>query len=184
MVTYELAHKLLSYDECSGRLVWKPRPLKMFSSARDANTWNTRYAGVDAGTIVGHKSGNYTKYKNVVIRPSRYKAHRIIWLMQTGNWPKGHIDHIDGNGLNNCWSNLREATASQNAMNQRVRSDSASGIKGVSYDKARNVWYVYIDVDRKRKHLGRYETKDEAAAARLAAEKIYHGEYARKQING
>lgn len=179
MVTYEIAHKLLSYCEESGRLTWKPRPLEMFSSRRDANTWNSRYAGKDAGTIVGHKSGKYTQYRNVIIRPGRYKAHRLIWLMQTGSWPSGYIDHVDGNGLNNNWSNLREATASQNAMNQKVRSDSKSGIKGVSYDKKRNMWYVYIDVDGKRKHLGRYETKDEAAAIRIAAEKIYHGGYAR-----
>ena len=179
MVTYETAHKLLSYCEHSGRLTWKRRPLEMFSSSRDANTWNTRYAGRDAGTSVGDKDGKYTKYRNVVIRPKRYKAHRIIWLMQTGSWPNGHIDHIDGNGLNNAWANLREATYSQNSYNQRVRSDSTSGFKGVSYDKKRDLWYVYIDVDKKRKHLGRYETKDEAVAARLSAEKVYHGEYAR-----
>ena len=179
MVTYEVAHKLLSYDENSGRLTWKSRPLEMFKSVGAAKTWNTRYAGKDAGTIVGHKSGKYTQYINVIVRPNVYKAHRVIWLMQTGEWPEGHIDHIDGNGLNNAWSNLREATTSQNAMNQKVRSDSTSGIKGVSYDKRRDMWYVYIDVNKKRKHLGRYETMQEAANVRAAAEAQYHGEYAR-----
>ena len=179
MVTYETAHQLIFYCEESGRLRWKPRPLEMFLSSRGAKTWNTRYAGKDVGTVVGHKSGKYTKYKNVIIRPNRYKAHRLIWLMKTGAWPNGHIDHIDGNGLNNSWGNLREATSSQNACNQKVRSDSTSGVKGVSYDKKRGLWYVYIDVDKKRKHLGRYGTKDEAISARSVAEKIYHGEYAR-----
>ena len=179
MVTYEVAHQLMSYCEKSGRLKWKPRPLEVFSADHYAKTWNERYAGKDAGTVVGHKSGKYTKYKNVIIRPHRYKAHRLAWLMKTGSWPSGHIDHIDGDGLNNSWGNLREATSAQNAYNQKVRSDSTSGVKGVSYDKKRGMWYVYIDVDKKRKHLGRYDTKDEAIAARSAAEKIHHGEYAR-----
>ena len=179
MVTYEIAHQLFKYCKVSGRLVWRPRPRGMFKSTRAANTWNTRYAERDAGTISGHKSGKYTEYRKVVVRPKRYKAHRIIWLMQTGKWPSGHIDHIDGNGLNNKWSNLREATSSQNSMNQKVRSDSTSGIKGVSYDKKRNMWYVYIDINKKRKHLGRFETREEAAAARIAAEKVYHGAFAK-----
>ena len=179
MVTYENAHKLMSYDEDSGRLTWRSRPLEMFKSLKAAKTWNARYAGEDAGTISGHKSGKYTQYINITVRPNRYKAHRIIWLMQTGEWPRGHIDHIDGNGLNNKWSNLRDTTISQNSMNQKVRSDSTSGIKGVSYDKSRDVWYAYIDVDGKRKHLGRHETLEEAAAVRKMAEIKYHGEYAR-----
>jgi len=167
MIDYQLAKALFDYNPESGELTWRVQT-------------NATPKGKAAGTVRKHKVDRYTSYINVTILGDPYKAHRIIWLMQTGKWPEKHIDHIDGNGLNNKWSNLREATASQNAMNQRVRSDSASGIKGVSYDKARNVWYVYIDVDKKRKHLGRYETKDEAAAARLAAEKIYHGEYARR----
>jgi hypothetical protein len=167
MIDYLLAKALFNYDPESGDLTWRVQT-------------NSTPQGKKAGTVVKHKVEGYTSYISVTILGDPYKAHRIIWLLQTGSWPSKHIDHIDGDGLNNSWSNLREVTASQNLMNQRVRSDSASGIKGVSYDKARNVWYVYIDVDRKRKHLGRYETKDEAAAARLAAEKIYHGEYARK----
>jgi hypothetical protein len=171
MIDYQLAKALFDYDPVNGDLTWRVQT-------------NATPKGKIAGTIKKHKIEHYTSYICVTVFGEPYKAHRVIWLLQTGKWPTKHIDHIDGNGLNNSWSNLREVTASQNAMNQKVRSDSASGIKGVSYDKARDVWYVYIDVDKKRKHLGRYETKDEAAAARLAAEKIYHGEYARKQING
>jgi hypothetical protein len=166
MIDYLLAKALFDYDPESGDLTWRVQT-------------SSTPQGKKAGTVVKHKVEGYTSYINVTILGDPYKAHRIIWLLQTGSWPSKHIDHIDGDGLNNSWSNLREVTASQNLMNQRVRSDSTSGIKGVSYDKKRNMWYVYIDVDKKRKHLGRYETKEEAAAARLAAEKIYHGPYAR-----
>jgi hypothetical protein len=166
MIDYQLAKALFDYDPESGDLTWR------------VQTGATQ-KGKCAGSVAKHKVEGYTSYINISILGEKYKAHRVVWLLQTGEWPTKHIDHIDGNGLNNKWSNLREVTPSQNAMNQKVRSDSASGVKGVSYDKKRNMWYVYIDIDKKRKHLGRYETKEEAIAARSAAEKVYHGEYAR-----
>ncbi len=168
MIDYQLAKALFEYDPQSGALTWR------------VGTRATPL-GERAGSIARHKVQAYTSYFNVTIFGERYKAHRIAWLLQTGSWPQKHIDHIDGNGLNNKWDNLREVTQGQNACNQKVRSDSTSGVKGVSYDKKRGMWYVYIDVDKKRKHLGRYDTKGEAVAVRAAAEKIYHGEYARSE---
>ena len=166
MINYQLAKALFNYDPESGELTWRVQT-------------GATHKGKRAGTLQKHKVEGYTSYIGVSILNEGYKAHRIIWLLQTGEWPTKHIDHIDGNGLNNKWSNLREVTPSQNIINQRVRSDSTSGVKGVSYDRKRNMWYVYIDIDKKRKHLGRYHTKEEAIAARSAAEKVYHGEYAR-----
>ena len=166
MIDFRLADALFNYDPESGDLTWR-----VDTSATPL--------GQCVGSVARHKIETYTSYINVRVLGDRYKAHRLAWLLQTGDWPQKHIDHIDGDGLNNSWGNLREATPEQNAYNQKVRSDSTSGVKGVSYDKKRGMWYVYIDVDKKRKHLGRYDTKDEAIAARSAAEKIHHGEYAR-----
>ena len=166
MIDCQLAKALFNYDPESGELTWR---VDTSATPKDK----------PVGTITRPKIKGYTSYIRVNVLGQPYKAHRIAWLMQTGDWPKSYIDHIDGDGLNNRWENLREATASQNAYNQKVRSDNTSGVKGVSYDKKRDLWYVYIDVNKKRKHLGRYETKDEAVAARLVAEKAYHGEYAR-----
>ena len=167
MIDYKLAHALFKYEPETGKLTWRVQT-------------NATPKDKEVGSLSGRKKDYYTRYKNVSILGDRYKAHRIIWLMQTGSWPEKYIDHIDGDGLNNKWSNLREATPSENMANQKVRSDSTSGIKGVSYDKKRNMWYVYIDIDKKRKHLGRFETLEEAAAARLAAEKVYHGVFAKE----
>lgn len=164
MIDQQLAIALFDYDPETGSLTWRL-------------STNSFKKGEEAGSVSG--AHGYTDYRNVVVFGDRYKAHRLIWLMRTGSWPSGHIDHMDGNGLNNKWDNLREATPSQNAMNQKVRSDSASGCKGISYDKRRDMWYAYIDIDGSRVHLGRHENKDEAVAVRLAAEKRYHGEYAR-----
>jgi hypothetical protein len=165
MITHEIACALFDYDPETGLLTWK------FSSAQ-----------IKQGSEVGTNSStpkSCTKYRAVRLFGLNYKIHRIIWLMQTGEYPKGDIDHIDGNGLNNKWENLRDVTHSQNLMNAAVRSDSTTGYKGVSYDKARERWYAYINIDGKRKMLGRHRTLQEAVTARSNAEKELFGEYSR-----
>ena len=165
MITREIANSLFWHDDESGVLRWN------FTSAKFAR-----------GDIVGTKTSTpacHTEYRQVKLFGELYKVHRLIWLMKTGEFPDKYIDHIDGNGLNNRWGNLREATPSQNMMNQRVRSDNASGVKGVSFDKCRNKWYAYINAGGKRKMLGRHDTFEEAVAARQRAEAISHGDFAR-----
>ena len=160
----ELAQAMFSYDEGTGKLLWK------FSSGM-----------FNKGDEVGVKTSSpncHTEYLQVTIFKKTYKVHRIIWLILHGSFPEGYIDHIDGNGLNNSRNNLREATPSQNMMNQRVRSDSSSGVKGVSFDKCRNKWYAYINKSGKRIMLGRFENKAEAINARHIAEITHHGEFA------
>ena len=166
MITYEVAKALFDYNPSTGSLTWK------FSSGKNVKK------GKEVGTNDTTPKSN-TKYRKTSIFGDRYKVHRIIWLMQTGDWPKGEVDHIDGDGLNNKWSNLRDVTHSQNLMNAAVRSDSTSGYKGVSYDRSRDRWYAYINLDGKRKMLGRYKTKQEAVDARLKAEQQFFGEFAR-----
>lgn len=89
------------------------------------------------------------------------------------------VDHIDGNGLNNSRSNLRFVTPSQNLLNTSKRSDNTSGHKGISWCPDRGKYQVYINVDRKRKSLGRYRTLEEAIYVRDQAAKEHYGEFAK-----
>lgn len=90
-------------------------------------------------------------------------------------------DHKDRNKLNNCKSNLRPCTRQQNAFNISIRKDNTSGIIGVSWDKESNKWLVQINVNKKRKKIGRFINKKDAIRARLEAEKKYFGEFAPQQ---
>ena len=94
-----------------------------------------------------------------------------------------YVDHIDGNGLNNSRSNLRFATLSQNNMNQRMRPDNTSGHKGISWCPDREKYQVYVNIDRKRKSLGRYRTLEEAIYVRDQAVKEHYGEFARENTS-
>jgi hypothetical protein len=87
-------------------------------------------------------------------------------------------DHINGNGLDNRRSNLREATISQNGHNRRRDRDSSSGYKGVSWHARSGKWQVLIRANGPQKFLGYYVTAEEAARAYDAAARELHGEYA------
>lgn len=84
------------------------------------------------------------------------------------------VDHINHNKLDNKKSNLRICEQRQNCMNQGKRKDNTSGITGVSWDKRTNKWVVHIAAN---KHIGYYNTLEEAIEARKQAEIDYFGEY-------
>ena len=66
---------------------------------------------------------------------------------------------------------MREATKGQNNINSTNRA-------GVYFDKARNKWAAEIGVKPKKVFLGRYETREEAVAARVAGVKKLFGAFA------
>ena len=63
-------------------------------------------------------------------------------------------------------------------MNKSLRSDNASGVAGVSFDKARGKWMARIKVGDKYLMLGRFATKEDAIAERRRAEQDHFGEFA------
>ena len=77
------------------------------------------------------------------------------------------LDHVNRNGLDNQRCNLRPATRSGNAYNVAPRG--VSGVVGVTWDRRRNRWSAQITVNRWHYSVGRFDTKAEAAAARMAA---------------
>lgn len=88
--------------------------------------------------------------------------HRIIM-----GCPEGYdIDHIDGNGLNNCRSNLRVTTRRQNLQNRHNKTSSK--YVGVCFDKESGKWSSTIRISNKCVHLGRFKTEEDAFKAYLA----------------
>ncbi len=124
----------------------------------------------------GHRAGSMDNrgYRSIGLRINgkllRYFEHRLCWFYMTGQWPQHMIDHVDRDKSNNAWSNLREATRSQNAMNQNAT--------GVYWNKDRLKWQAQIKVNGKPKNIGRFINYDEALKARQEAEIKYFGEFA------
>jgi hypothetical protein len=73
------------------------------------------------------------------------------------------VDHINHDTLDNRKCNLRIATFSENLQNRiSVRSDSYTGIKGVTWRKHANKYQAHIKVNGKFVHLGYFDSTIEA----------------------
>ena len=108
--------------------------------------------------------------------------HQAVWEHHNSPIPKGFtVDHINHDTLNNCLSNLRLATYSQQAQNRRLRSNNISGYRGVYFRKDSGRWRAQISVNGKQIHLGHFNDPIEAAHAYDSAARIHHGEFA--QLN-
>lgn len=90
------------------------------------------------------------------------------------------VDHEDGDGLNNCRSNLRDGTGrGKNGANTGMRSNNTSGYKGVLWNRKTRKWFAQIKVSGKQIYLGAHATPEAAADAYDRAAVQHFGEYAK-----
>ena len=124
---------------------------------------------------VKHYSWCYSKTGYLVanIKGKLVKLHRYLLQPDDGVI----VDHINGNPSDNRRCNLRLCTSTQNARNVSAGKNSRTGVLGVKKVKG-GKYVAHIMVDRKSITLGRYDTIEEAAAARKEAEQRYFKEFA------
>lgn len=156
--TQDRVKKLITYDPLSGEV-----------------TWNINISGIKkgskAGSISTDKSGR--KYHNIRLDTFAFRTHRIIYLYMTGKFPKGLVDHLNGDTLDNRWENLKDVTHSENARNCSKRKDNTSGYTGVNWRNDTNKWQVSINENNKKHNLGCFTNLEDAVAARKKAEVKY-----------
>lgn len=164
----EMVRATLRYEPDTGKLFWKHRPRDMFANLRAFVVWNKRYADQEALAGIGARG-----YPKGDVFGRRYSAHRIIWLMQTGEWPNGQIDHINGVRSDNRWENLRVVSHAENGKNQRMSKRNKSGVVGVRWRPELRRWVATIMVSGSLKQIGTFSTIEEAAQARAKANALY-----------
>lgn len=112
-------------------------------------------------------------------RGSGIRMHREILKVS----PFRHVDHINGDTLDNRKSNLRICTRSQNAANTRVVR-STSGLKGVYQTAMRaKPWRAGITVEQRKISLGRFERAEDAARAYDSAALVHFGQFAATNVD-
>lgn len=131
------------------------------------------------------KTSKNSKYAVTSIRMPNKKYRQIRMHRMILGEDSSRIDHIDGNGLNNCKSNLRLCNTGQNRMNAKKHKNCTSIYKGVCFkpkNNKTNPWEVSIGVNKRRIHLGQYPTEEEAALVYNDAAVKYFGEFARVNL--
>ena len=154
-LTADQLRDALDYDAKTGKFVWKIRPSKAVKE------------GAAAGNL--NKAG----YITIGFAKRIYKAHRLAWLHVYGEWPKGLIDHINGDKSDNRIENLRDVFADGNSQNvKKPNRRNKSGFMGVIWFQ--NKWRATMSVNGKSKWLGDYSTPEEAHQVYLEAKRRYH----------
>ena len=133
--------------------------------------------------VPGQEAGHLNKSGYLEIRylGKTIQAHRIAWYLHTGADPGTmFMDHINGNRADNCISNLRLATAAQNAQNSKKPVNAkTSKYKGVSWYPRHAKWQAQIRLNGKSTYLGYFYTEEEAFLAYCRAAEQHYGEFAR-----
>ncbi|MEN9885642.1 MAG: hypothetical protein RL758_220 [Pseudomonadota bacterium] len=155
--------------------------LKIFVSYNPETGEFTRLKGTGKGAAAGTVSAgaldSSTGYRKLCVAGKPYYAHRLAWLYMTGSWPEDQIDHVNHRRDDNRFCNLRPATNAQNNQRTKARSDSKTGVLGVSWHKKANKYMAQIRHLGNTIYLGLHESVDAAVAARKAAEVRYHSHH-------
>lgn len=161
--TAERVRELLRYEPDTGHFYW----LADVGLAR---------VGARAGYV---KQAANDGYVYIGIDRGQYVAHRLAWLYVHGDWPSMGLDHINGNRTDNRIDNLRLATVAQNGWNRKAQRSSTSGFKGVTFHRKSGRWQAAIRYQGGPRHLGLFDTAEQAHAAYVDAANRLFGEFAR-----
>lgn len=157
-ITAEYVRSVLNYDPKTGIFTNKA----------------VRSPGIKIGEVATSKRKD--GYLLVCLQAIQYFAHRIAWLHYFGEWPKGVVDHRNGNTSENWIENLRDVSMAVNIQNRKgAQKNNLLGILGVSASKKHGKYRARICVNKKQILLGdEFDTPEQAKAAYIAAKIQLH----------
>lgn len=127
-----------------------------------------RGRSIGDSATTNHSGGYYA----MNVGGTMHLAHRIIFMYMKGYYPR-MVDHINHDRKDNRWCNLREVNDLDNAKNITLHHNSKTGINGVALHKPTGKYRAYIGINYKQKHLGLFNTVEEAINARNKANEEY-----------
>jgi hypothetical protein len=174
MITALRLRELLDYDPLTGIFLWRRQSGVFNSAAGPRNRWASKRAG--AMTVQG--------YYIISVDNERLRAARLAFLYMTGEWPKEHIDHINGDTADDRWCNLRQCSIAENMANTKLlRLNNTSGARGVSWNKRLEKWHARVNFQGCLHHCGYFDSFEEAVQARDAKAKQIHGAFAKLNVS-
>ena len=159
-LTQEELHEIFEYRD--GDLYWKIAPGRR------------KKAGDKAGSKHYNRILKHFVY-TTMYKGKHYHVSRLIFKMFHGYIPEV-VGFIDRDYSNTTIENLREINRSQSQYARKAQTNNNSKYKGVYLRK--NRWIAQIAQHKKVKHLGSFDTPEEAHKAYCKAGKKLHGEFA------
>lgn len=136
-------------------------------------TWTSARGRSKPGEVAGTLLAK--GYIQVKLDRRKFRAHRLAFLWMTGELPPDdmEVDHINGRRDDNRWLNLRIVPRATNQQNRRkAHANNSTGFLGVSPNRSR--YAARIGVNDVYRHLGTFDTPEEAHAAYVAAKRAEH----------
>jgi hypothetical protein len=119
-------------------------------------------------------SVKHLRYAHTIIDGKFVKMHRLILGLL--DKPDTHVDHINGDGLDNRRENLRMCRQGENSRNLH-RAWGASRNRGVFQMKGRNKWRARITYNYTQIEIGAFDTEADAVRAYAFASRVLFGEF-------
>ena len=153
-----------TYDEIAERISYDPESGHFFQKEVK---FSNRPVGSRIGCLHKTKGYRYLSFKNTTLR-----EQRVAFLLMTGSWPEGQVDHINRIKDDNRWINLRDVSPSENCQNRGKFKTNRSGYKGVVWQKYSEKWQVLCRREGVQYYLGLFENLEDAAGV---ANTFYQG---------
>ena len=124
----------------------------------------------DYGILKERETGKYLQGSlrsdgtvGISVKGRTVLAHRLAWLLSTGEWPDGMVSHINGDKSDNRFENLT-------LIKPYTDVRAVKEIAGISFVKKTQRYKAVIHNRGRQHYLGEHETKEEAVLTRYAAE--------------
>lgn len=158
MLTQEQLKSLLSYNSLTGTFTWLKK--------------SNPKSNIQVGSVAGCVGPD--GYTRICINRRQYRGHQLASLYMLGEIKQ--LDHVNTNRSDNRWSNLREASQSENVANTSISSRNTTGVKGVTLDKVSGLYIAQLVVNTKR-YRRCFKALDEASVWIREIREALHKDY-------